>query len=215
MALHLLIVASLVSGTVFEPLVQDPHLGETAATEKPPWEFSGTAFYSDPPGSEDARTTAILYGDRGPLHLELRYNYEDLDTASAFFGWAFSGGDSLAYTVTPMVGVVGGDTDGVAPGLLLDVAWRRFAWYVESEYLFDAHDSSDDFFYSWSTLTYAFTDWLSAGTVAERNKVVDTDFEVQWGLALELQLKRIGVAVYTYNLGDDDDYTVVSLGASV
>lgn len=42
------------------------------------------------------------------------------------------------------------------------------------------------FFYSWSTLTYGLTDWLSAGLVAERTKLVDTDWSLQRGLALEL-----------------------------
>ena len=214
MSLQLLIAASLACGTVFEPLVQDPNEHPDVAPATSPWEFSGSLFVSDPPGSE-ARTTAILYGDRGPLHLELRYNYEDLDTGSVFGGWTFAGGEALEYAVTPMLGLVGGETEGVAPGLELDLAWRRFAWYSESEYLLDTEDSSDDFFYSWSTLTYGFTDWLAAGAVSERSKLVETDFEVQWGLALELQFQRLGVAMYSYNLGTNDAYTVVSLGGSL
>lgn len=179
-----------------------------------PWEFSGSTYFVDPPGSE-GHLAAILYGQRGPLHLELRFNYEDLDTLSFFTGWTFVGGEELTWAVTPMLGFVGGDTDGVAPGLELDLAWRRFDLYSEAEYLFDADDSDDDFFYSWSTLTYGVTDWLAAGLVAERSKLVDSDFELQHGLALELALKRIEVGVYSYNLGTNDAYTVLSLGGSL
>lgn len=178
-----------------------------------PWEFSGSAYVVDPPGSE-AHATAILYGQRGPLHLELRFNYEDIDTAALFTGWTFAGGDELAFAATPMLGFVGGQTEGIAPGLELDLGWRRFAFYSESEYLFDAEDSSDDFFYSWSTLTYGVTEWLDAGLVAERSKLVDTDFELQHGLALEFSLRRLDLALYSYNLGTNDAYTVVSLGGS-
>lgn len=179
-----------------------------------PWEFSGSVFAIDPPGSE-ARALAILYGQRGPLHLELRYNYEDLDTASLFGGWTFAGGQEFSFEVTPMLGVVGGETEGVAPALEFDLGWRRFAWYAEMEYLFDSEDSSDDFFYSWSTLTYGVTDWLAAGVVSERAKLVETDFEVQSGLALEFSVRRLDLALYTYNLGTNDAYTVVSLGGSL
>lgn len=178
-----------------------------------PWEFSGSVFTADPPGSQ-ARALAILYGQRGSLHTQMRYNYEDLDTLSVFGGWTFTGGEALAWEVTPMLGLVGGRTDGVAPGIMLDLGWRRFALYSEAEYLLDANDSSDDFFYSWSTLTYGVTDRFAAGVVSERSKVVETDFELQVGLALELAVERLELALYSYNLGTNDAYTVLSLGGS-
>jgi hypothetical protein len=181
-----------------------PHVDES-------WELSGTLFYSDPPGSED-RLTPIVYADRGPLHLELRYNYEDLETAAFFAGWTFELGEELAAGITPMVGLVAGDTDGIAPGLELDLGWRRLAWYAEMEYLFDREDRDDDFFYSWSTLTWGFTDWLSAGLVTERSKLVDTDWSLQRGLALEVTRANLSFSLYAYNLGADDSYAVVALG---
>jgi hypothetical protein len=175
------------------------------------WELSGTVLYSDPPGSED-RLTPILYGDRGPLHLELRYNYEDLQTVSLFTGWTFELEGAVEGGLTPKLGAAAGDTDGIAPGLELDLGWRDFAWYTEAEYLFDVHDSDDDFFYAWSTLTYGITDWLSAGLVTERSKLVDTDYSVQRGLALEFTRARFDFSLYAFNLGSDDSYAVVALG---
>lgn len=189
---------------------QDPAAADAIETETAPWEFSGSVFYSDPPGSED-RLTPILYADRGPLHLELRYNYEDLETAAFFAGWNFERGEELTTSITPMLGLVAGDTDGIAPGLELDLGWRRLAWYAEMEYLFDFEDRDDDFFYSWSTLTYGLTDWLSAGLVTERSKLVDTDYSLQRGLALEITRAKLGFSLYAYNLGSDDSYTVVAL----
>ena len=186
---------------------EDENLG---AGEQHAWEFSGSVFYSDPPGSRD-RLTTVVYADRGPLHLEGRYNYEDLDTGALFAGWTWSGGDEVAYSATPMLGAVVGDTDGFAPGLEVDLGWKRLAWYTEMEYLFDVHDHDEDYFYSWSTLTYGVTDALRAGLVTEKTKLVDTDFEYQRGLAVELQLQRVGVALYAYNLGTDDSYAVVSV----
>jgi len=195
-------------------LAQDREPIEPRLAQPEVWEFSGNLFYSDPPGSED-RLTPILYADRGPLHIEARYNYEDLRTLAVFGGWTFtSEGEeegALSASATPMLGVVTGDTDGLAPGLELDLGWRDFAWYAESEYLFDRDDSDDDFFYSWSTLTYGFTDWMAAGLVLERSKLVDTDWSLQRGLALELGLGRVGLALYAYNLGSDDSYATVAL----
>jgi len=191
-------------------LAQDPGAEDTRIAEPEVWEFSGSVFYSDPPGSED-RLTTILYADRGSLHLEGRYNYEDLQTASVFAGWTFTHEGELAADVTPMLGGVFGETEGIAPGLELDLGWRRLAWYAEMEYLFDLEDRDDDFFYSWSTLTYGLTDWLSAGLVTERSKLVDTDWSLQRGLALEVTRANLGFSLYAYNLGTDDSYAVVAL----
>ena len=192
---------------------QEPDSMELGAAEEKTWELSFNVFYSDPPGSDD-RWTPILYADRGPLHLELRYNYEDLETASLFAGWRFEVGEEVEFGFTPMVGGVAGETEGIAPALELDLGWRRIAGYSEMEYLFDLEERDDSFFYSWSTLTYAITDWLAAGLVAERSKLVDTDFSVQRGLALEFSRASLGLALYAYNLGSDDSYAVVSLGLS-
>ena len=55
--------------------------------------------------------------DRGPLHLEARYQYEAKDSASLFVGWTFAGGERLTYSVRPIVGVLAGRTQGVIPGV--------------------------------------------------------------------------------------------------
>lgn len=174
------------------------------------WELSGSALYSDPPGSPD-RLTLILYADRGPTHLEARYNYEDLDTLSLFAGWNLAGEGAVEVAATPMLGVALGETAGIVPALELDLGWRRLAWYAEMEYLVGLDDRDDDFFYSWSTLTWAFTDWLGAGLVTERSKLVDTDFSHQLGLALQVSRGPVGVSLYAFNLGSDESYVTVAL----
>jgi hypothetical protein len=170
----------------------------------PKWDVGLSAYYLDPP-HDDARVTTILTADRDRVHLEGRYGYEDLDTASAFAGYRFDVGDETAEDgvhagITPMAGVVFGDTEGFAPALLLDVGWRKLELYSESEYLIDS-GGGEDFFYSWSTLLWRFGDAFAAGIVAERTKLVDTDFELNRGLALEVSPGPVHLAFYAYNLG--------------
>jgi hypothetical protein len=188
---------------------QEPAAPEPQPIEEPTWEFSGSVFYSSPPDSPD-RFTPIFYADRGQLHLEARYNYEDLHTGSVFFGWNFSGGEELTTSVTPMIGAVAGDTRGIAPGLELDVGYKKVNWYAEAEYLFDLDSDQDDFFYCWSTLTYAFTDSLNAGLVTERSRLVEDGLSLQRGLALQVHQKNVGLGFYLYNIDSSDCYLVVS-----
>jgi hypothetical protein len=195
------------------PMDKDPY--RRGAREEPErWQLDSSLFFSDPPGSGD-RFTAIVYADRGPIHLEARYGYEDEETGAIFGGYTFEGGETVTASVTPMIGAVFGQTDGIAPAVEAEIGWRRISWYVEAEYLMDAHDSSDDFFYSWSTLMYALDRNFSAGLVTERSKQVDTDFELQHGLALQFTGGPIGLAIYAYNLGTSDSYGVVSFGVGL
>ena len=189
-------------------LQEDPALRH--GTPEQGWELSGTVFYSDPPGSGD-RVTPILYADRGALHLEARYGYEDRETLSLFAGWTLEDEGDVTVAATPMLGAVFGETTGIAPALELDLGWRRLTWYAEMEYLLDLEERDDDFFYSWSTLTWAFTDWLGAGLVTERSKLVDTDFDLQRGVALQITRGPVGLSLYAYNFGSDDFYATVAL----
>jgi hypothetical protein len=200
--------------------LQDPALAQgaahaptPAADARPSWEFAVSAFYVDPPGS-DQHATTILYADRGPLHLEGRYNYEDLNTGSVFAGWTFEVGDEVQAAFTPMIGGIFGDTNGIAPGLLIDASWSKLSFYSESEYVFDTDDSDDDYFYSWSTLMWRFSDVIAAGVVTERSKIVDTDLSLQRGVVLQFTPGPVGFALYAYNLASDDEYYTLSMNVS-
>ncbi|MBL8861097.1 MAG: hypothetical protein JNK02_03715 [Planctomycetes bacterium] len=215
-----LIVTALLAG---QPPPQDPRSSPTPeaplapqeplAPEEPrTWAFSLSAFYVDPPGDGPHGTT-ILYADRGPLHLEARYNYEDLDTFSLFGGWTFEFGSDFRAAFTPMIGGVAGETEGVAPALLIDAGWKGLEFYSESEYLFDLGDD-EDYFYSWSTLLWRFSEPLAVGIVTERTKIVETDLELNRGLALQVSPGPVGFALYAYNVGSQDEYYTLSVDLS-
>jgi hypothetical protein len=59
------------------------------------WSFSASAYTYFVPDDRDF-VQPTFTADRGWLHLEARYNYEALDTGSAWVGYNFSGGDKLA-----------------------------------------------------------------------------------------------------------------------
>ena len=57
---------------------------------------------------------------------ELTCIYEDMNTFSAWLGYNFSGGNNFQYTITPMVGGIIGNTNGIAPGLEFDFLFYGF-----------------------------------------------------------------------------------------
>lgn len=146
--------------------------------------------------------------DRDWLHLEARYQYEDLDTGSLWVGYNFKGGEALEWEITPMVGGVFGDVTGVAPGYRIGAIWRDFDFSTEGELVFDTEGRESSFFYTWSELSYAPTDWIWAGLVVQRTKLYSTSFDVQRGFLVGLAYKQVSLTTYVFN-PDESKPTVV------
>jgi hypothetical protein len=199
------------------------HSQPAAATNAPPpaaepaadksWSFSASVnTYFVPDSREYVQPT--FTADRGWLHLEARYNYEGLDTGSAWVGYNFSFGEKLSLELTPMLGGAFGDTTGIAPGYKYRMNWWKLELYSEGEYLVDTRHSSDSFFYTWSELTLAPVDWFRFGLVIQRTKLYQTEFDIQRGLLIGFSYKRVDVTTYVFNLDATRPTLVLGVGLS-
>jgi len=184
-----------------------------AETNGPPWSFSASVF-TYLAGDDANYAQPTITADRGWLHLEARYNYEGLETGSAWVGYNLSGGDKLAWQITPMVGGVFGDVTGVAPGYSGSLSWWKLELYSEGEYVFDTRDSSESFFYNWSELSLAPVDWFRFGFVTQRTKVYRTERDVQRGMLAGFSYKRFDLTTYIFNPDDSRPTVVVAAAVS-
>jgi hypothetical protein len=174
------------------------------------WSFSVSAYAYIVPDDRDYAQPTVT-ADRDWLHVEARYNYENLETGSAWVGYNFGGGEKLAWEFTPMLGGVFGDMTGVAPGYKGSLSWWKLELYSEGEYVFDTGDSSESFFYNWSELTLAPVDWFRFGLVTQRTRAYETDREIQRGLLVGFSYKAIDLTTYVFNLDDSKPTLVVAV----
>lgn len=144
-----------------------------------------------------------LTADHGNLHVEARYQWEDWRTASVWAGRWFGFGDAFHVDVAPMVGGVFGNTNGVAPGLLLEAEWKSLSFYTSSEYLVDAEDQANNFAYTWSELAVDL-DHLLVGIVAQRTRTWDSPLDLQRGLLLMREQGDLTFGMYLFNIGWTD-----------
>ena len=181
------------------------------AQDETAWEFSASAnTYFVPDDRNYAQPTVTA--DRGRLHLEARYNYEALETGSAWIGYNFSGGKTLAWELTPMFGGVFGDTTAVAPGYKGSLSWSKLEFYSEGEWVFDTDSVEDRFFYNWSELTFAPVERFKFGLVTQRTRVYKTDRDIQRGLLAGFSFKSVSLTGYTFNPDDDKRTFVLAVG---
>jgi len=163
------------------------------------WSFSLSATtYVVPDFQEYVQPT--FTADRGWLHLETRYNYENLETGSVWLGYNFSGGEKLEWEFTPMLGGVFGDTTGIASGYKLSLSYWKLEFSSEGEFVFDTRDREGSFFYNWSELSVSPVDWFRFGVVGQRTRAYQSAVDIQRGLLVGFSHKKVDFTTYVFNL---------------
>jgi hypothetical protein len=193
---------------------EDEYGGRRASpAANPSWEFAITAYPTVVRGG-DNYTSAIAVADRGPLHLEARYNYESVGARSAFVGWTFSGGESITWELTPLLGGAWGSTQAFVPALEASVAWKKFDFYIEAEYVSDSHQHSDSYFYAWSELGFRPVEWLRVGIAGQRTRTYGNERDIQRGPFAQVTWGPVTLGGYWFNPGSNDQVFVGMIGAA-
>ena len=153
--------------------------------------------------------SVMAWADRGWLHVEGRYNYEDTETGSVFAGVNVVVGEDPWLALTPMVGGVFGQTSGIAPGYRVAAGYGIVDLYSEGEYLI-AGESAGNYFYAWSELGVTPLAWLRVGIAGQRTRVYQTELEVQRGPLVGLSYGPASLSTYVFNLGWKSPTVVVA-----
>jgi hypothetical protein len=178
-----------------------------------PWAFSLTmSGYIVPDGQSYA--SPDFSADRRWIHLEARYNNEALKAGSLWAGYNINAGKKVTVSLTPMVGGVFGDLNGVAPGYLVTITYKRLEAYSNGELVFDVQDGGSSFFYNWNQLTYSPRKWLQVGLVSQRTRVYRTGLDIQRGVLAGVTRKKVNFTANIFNFGWTTPTEVLSLGVN-
>lgn len=174
------------------------------------WAFSATGYYYFVP--EDRNLLSLIgYADHKALHLESRYNYEDLNTGSAFAGWKFETGKEFIFAATPMLGFVFGNTNGFIPAAELEASYKIFDFYSETEYVFDFAGKENNYLYTWSELALSPIESLRTGITAQRTRLYQTSLDLQRGIFAQYSFWKLTAGAYYFNPFSSDNLVIISL----
>jgi hypothetical protein len=186
---------------------------KTPAAAAQPWEYNLTVDgYIIPDGT--SYVDPVFTADYDWLHMEARYNYENLHTGSLWVGYNFSAGKTLVLSVTPMIGGVFGRTNGIAPGCEASLTYKKIEASISNEYVFDTTSKSGNFYYAWPQLTYSPVEWLHVGAVAQHTKAFHTAFNIQRGFLVGFSHKKWEFTTYVFNPGSAGTTVVLEAGVS-
>jgi hypothetical protein len=180
---------------------------------RPAWEFGLTAYPTFVRDSENY-TPVIAVADRGPLHLEARYDYESIGARSAFVGWTVAGGEDFTWELTPLLGGVWGTTRGFVPGLEASLGWGSLDLYLEGEYVRSGETVSDSYLYAWSELGWRPVQRLRIGIAGQRTNAYDSGRDIQRGPFAQVTWRSITVGGYWFNPGSDNQIVVGMIGVT-
>jgi len=191
-----LVVCESLGGATNTRLEGDTERDETQ------WEFSLSTFTYLAQHARDY-TNPNFVADREWLHLETRYNYEALKTGSVWLGYNVSTGTKLRFEVTPMLGGVFKNLTGIAPGYAITISYKTIELSTQAEYFFDIARRANDFFYSWSELSAAPTDWFRMGVVIERTQASGNS-DVRRGPLIGFKYKDVDLTTYWLRPGSSE-----------
>jgi hypothetical protein len=181
------------------------------------WQYTLTVDgYIVPKGT--SYINPVWTADHSWLHLETRYNDENLRTASLWVGYNFSRGDISAddkweLDITAMIGGVFGRTNGIAPGCEASLKYRKKVEVsINNEYVFDTTSKSGNFYYSWPQLTYSPVEWFHVGAVAQHTAAYHTPFSIQRGVLVGFSHKRSEFTTYVFDPGTGNTTVVLEWG---
>ncbi len=211
--LRVLAVVVLLSGQLLCQGTASSAPAKSPDAAKNPWGLNLTVDgYIIP--NDQSYVDPVFTANRNWLHLEARYNYENLHTGSLWAGYNFSAGKKLVLDVTPMIGGVFGRTTGIAPGCEASLTYKKVQLSISNEYVFDTTHKSGNFYYAWPELTYSPLSWFRVGLVAERIKAFHTSLDVQRGFLVGVSHKKWEFTTYVFNPGFTDPTVVLEVGAS-
>jgi len=218
-SLLLAALALFVRPTTGQTLTHTPSDALPATTASPLeqsnlWALSASAYaYFVPDSREYVQPT--FAADRQNLHLEARYNYENLNTGSAWLGYNFGGGDKLAWELTPMLGGVFGNTTGIAPGYKGFLSWWKLELASEGEFVVDVGNSAKSYFYNWSELSLAPVEWFRFGLVTQRTRLYKSERDIQRGVLAGIRIQQVEFTAYVFNPDDSKPLVVLAVSLSL
>jgi hypothetical protein len=192
-------------------MTSTPAAGEETTNR---WAFAGSLYTYLVPDSREYLQPSF-FADRQWLHLEARYNYESLNTGSAWLGYNLGGVEKLAWEFAPMLGGVFGNTTGVAPGYRGSLSWWKLELSSEGEFLFDVGDFSKSYFYNWSEISLLPVEWFRFGMVTQRTRLYKSDRDVQRGVLAGIRYRKVECTAYVLNPDESRPTFVLALAFSL
>ena len=159
-------------------------------------------------GNENAWMPVVHYQAKKGMYAELRYNYEDMKTVSAYGGKTFEGGDEFEFSFTPMAGYCFGKFTGLSLATNAEAEWKDLYFSTQTQYSWATKKESANFFFSWTEAGYNMSRNFFAGLAVQYTRQHGEN-DWQPGVLAGLNFKNISIPLYLFSPFQPGRYLVL------
>jgi hypothetical protein len=141
----------------------------------------------------------VYYESPKKWYAEFRYNWEELHTASLHVGRQINFKKIPELTITPVAGVLFGKLTGGSAGTIIELQLNKFLFLSEPQYVFSFQQRGQNFFYSWSELSYQINSFSYAGFALQQTKLYDEKNFLEPGIMAGFNFGRFDIPLYCFS----------------
>ena len=141
----------------------------------------------------------VFYQSPKKWYSELRYNYEAIQSASVHFGRKIGFKKIPALEIIPVGGIIFGSLNGGSAGAIIEVSINRFCFLSEPQYVFSFGQKEENYFYSWSEVSYELFSSVYAGLALQQTKSFSLPNVFEPGIMAGITIKNFDIPVYCFS----------------
>jgi hypothetical protein len=130
---------------------------------------------------------------------EMRYNYEDVQTASVHFGKKFGFKKIPALEIVPVGGIIFGKLNGGSAGGIVEINLNKFCFSSEPQYVFSFREEEESYFYSWTEVSYEVFSFFYAGLALQQTKSFSLPNILEPGIMTGVTIKNFDIPIYCFS----------------
>lgn len=153
----------------------------------------------------------IYYQSSKKWYMEARYNYEALKTVSFYAGRTFEKESAFSYSASPVIGAVMGGFTGGSVGANTEFDYKKIFLSSQFQYTFSTHNRSENFFYSWSDLSYQVLNNIYSGISVQQTNLYKVKYRLEKGIFLKTIINKFTFPLYIFNPALKERYFVLGL----
>jgi len=138
------------------------------------------------------------------VYCEARYNYEDSNTLSLYFGKPIELSKKKDIELIPMIGGVIGISNGLSIAFSFQTETNNFTSSTQCNYFINKNSNSNNYLFDWSSITYKISKIIGVGgglqiTIPENNYAI-----IKSGPMASLSFNNFTIEMYGYNLWEKE-----------
>jgi hypothetical protein len=155
----------------------------------------------------------VHFQNRQNWYGEVRYNYEEKNSFSAYAGkHFFRKSELLEYSLTPIIGGVMGQFKGGSIGFNASVEYDDFFFDAQTQLTCSINSDNTNFYFGWYDLGYSPIDWLWFGWSLQHTLYGQVENNItESGIMVGFKAGKWTFPIYTFNVLNTDPYLVLGI----